>query len=106
MIRNTKIGISDPKIDQVVFFKPWQGKDTKKKAYPVIINSGQYMTEHGLSNFWYWQKISPTVGRISKNIEHGYGKFTLAKGYSVKIINMTLVLEETISKVIRKVTIF
>lgn len=93
MITDTKEHISNPKPHQVVFFKPWMGKNEKrKKAYPVIINDGQYMGQHGLSNFWDWQRLSLT-GRINKNVEHGYGNFTIAKGFKISVVTETLVYE-------------
>ena len=84
MITDTGILISNPNVNQIVFFKPWQDKyDKRKKAYPVIINSGDYLSDGSVSNFWYWQRITPS-GRINPIIEHGYGNFTEATGYEVK----------------------
>lgn len=83
MITNTGEKIEDPRVNQVVFYKPWQGKtDKRKKAYPVIIKSGQYLSNGRLSNFWDWQRITPT-GRINPKVECGYGNFTKASGYEV-----------------------
>jgi hypothetical protein len=104
MITNTKVEIKSPKINQVVFFKPWQGKDAKKKAYPVIINDGQYMGQHGLSNFWDWQRLSPT-GKINKKVENGYGNFTLANGFVIKVVTETLVADKTATLVARHITV-
>jgi hypothetical protein len=82
MLTNTEIPISNPSVNQIVFFKPWQGKnDKRKKAYPVIINSGNYLSNGLISNFWYWQRITP-LGNINSTIEHGYGNFTEATGYN------------------------
>ena len=84
MLKDSNVRISDPAINQVVFFKPWQGKNAnRKKAYPVIINSGKYLSNGLLSNFWEWQRVSPT-GRINNNIESGYGNFTVAWNYEVQ----------------------
>ncbi len=94
MIKDTKYKINEPKVNQVVFFKPWQSKkEAKKKAYPVIINDGQYMGTYGLSNFWNYQRISPT-GRINRNVEQCYGNFTLASGFIIRVIAETLVTDE------------
>ena len=83
MITNTDEHIDEPRINQVVFFKPWQSKnDRRKKPYPVIIKSGQFYSNGRLSNFWDWQRVTPT-GRINPNVEHGYGNFTVASGYEV-----------------------
>lgn len=85
MLVNTNEQISDPKVNQVVFYQPWQGKnDKRKKAYPVIIKEGEYLSGGRLSNFWYWQRLSPT-GRINPKVEHGYGNFTIAEGYRTEI---------------------
>jgi len=84
MLMNSEIQISNPSVNQIVFFKPWQDKyDKRRKAYPVIINSGHYEIDGRLSNFWYWQRISPS-GKINPIVEHGYGNFTEATGYEVK----------------------
>ena len=84
MLVNTNEHIQDPEKDQVVFFKPWQGKtDNRKKAYPVIINTGCFLSGGRVSNFWYWQQLTPT-GRVRPEIEHGYGNFTIASGYEVQ----------------------
>lgn len=84
MLVNTGKEIRKPKIGQVVFFQPWQGKnDNRKKAYPVIITDGQYMGTHGVSNFWYWQRLTPS-GRIKPEVEHGYGNFTEASGWELE----------------------
>jgi hypothetical protein len=83
MITNTTKVIINPETDQVVFFKPWMNKnDKRKKAYSIIINSGEYIRNGRLSNFWYWQRISPS-GRINPKVEYGYGNFTIAEGYEV-----------------------
>lgn len=37
----------------------------------VKIIDGQYMGEHGLSNFWYWREVKKG-GKLGKK-EHGYG---------------------------------
>jgi hypothetical protein len=66
-----------------VFYKPWQGKnDRRKKPYPVIIKSGAYLRNGLLSNHWDWQRVTPT-GRINPKVECGYGNFTIASGYEV-----------------------
>ena len=84
MIINTGTEISSPKVNQVVFYQPWQGKtDRRKKAYPVIINSGDLFVDGRVSNFWYWQRLTLT-GRINPKVEHGYGNFFAAKGYKVE----------------------
>ena len=83
MLINTGKKINNPQKDQVVFFQPWMGKtDKRKKPYPVIINFGSYLDgiSSRISNFWYWQRLTPT-GRIRKEIEKGYGNFTVAEGY-------------------------
>jgi hypothetical protein len=83
MITNTGIHIKEPKVNQVVFFKPWQGKnEMRKKAYPVIIVDGQYLSNGLISNFWSWQRLTPT-GRINPKVECGYGNFFQAEGYKV-----------------------
>ena len=104
MITDTKHPISNPKVNQIVFFKPWQGKDAKKKAYPVIINDGQYMGTYGLSNFWDYQRISPT-GRINKNVEQCYGNFTLAKNITVRVVTETIFLDKILTLATRKITV-
>lgn len=86
MLKNIGEEIRDPKQNQVVFYQPWQGEtDKRKKPYPVIINSGCFLdpTFGSLSNFWYWQKLTPT-GRIKPEIEQGYGNFFIAEGYEVQ----------------------
>ena len=76
--------IRNPQLNQVVFFQPWQGKtDSRKKAYPVIINKGDFLVDGRVSNFWYWQRLTPT-GRIKGKQEHGYGNFFEARGYLVE----------------------
>jgi hypothetical protein len=57
-----------------------------KKNYPcdVLIISGEYMGEYGLSNYWTWKRILKN-GKLGP-IESGYGDFTKPKGkYKVKI---------------------
>jgi hypothetical protein len=110
MITDTNTHISEPKKNQVVFFKPWQGKkDAKKKAYPVIINDGEFFTKGihgGLCNFWDWQRVSPS-GRINKNVEKGYGNFTIAEGFGVKVVTNTITIgDKSTSKLSRKITVF
>lgn len=84
MLVNTNEYIQEPIKDQVVFFQPWEGKtDKRKKPYPVIINEGCFLSGGRVSNFWYWQRLTPT-GRIRPEIEHGYGNFTIAEGYEVQ----------------------
>jgi len=84
MLINTNKEINNPKINQVVFFQPWKGKnDHRKKPYPVIINSGNLFVNNLMSNFWYWQRITPS-GRIRPEIEHGYGNFFIAEGYELQ----------------------
>ena len=84
MLINTGEHIADPSHNSIVFFQPWQNnRERKKKPYPVIINSGNYLSGGRISNFWYWQRISPT-GRINPKIEHGYGNFSIATGYEVR----------------------
>jgi len=83
MLVNTGIQVSEPAMNQVVFYQPWQGKnDRRKKAYPVIIKDGAYLRNGRLSNFWDWQRLSPT-GRINPKVECGYGNFFKAEGYEV-----------------------
>jgi hypothetical protein len=83
MITNTGVKINEPKVNQVVFYQPWQGKnDRRKKAYPVIIIDGAYYRNGLLSNFWDWHRLSPT-GRINPKRECGYGNFTEAEGVEV-----------------------
>ena len=38
----------------------------------VEIVDGQYWGSHGLSNFWYWQKVLPD-GTLDSEKLHGYG---------------------------------
>lgn len=84
MLTNTGEQVQDPKADQVVFFQPWQGKtDNRKKAYPVIIKEGCFLSGGRVSNFWYWQRLTPT-GRIKSEVEHGYGNFFVAEGYELQ----------------------
>ena len=84
MLVNTGEQINDPELDQVVFFQPWMGwNDKRKKPYPVIINNGCFLSGGAISNFWYWNRLTPT-GRIKGEEEHGYGNFTRAEGYSVE----------------------
>lgn len=84
MLVNTNENIDSPSVNSVVFYTPRSNNiGRKKKPYPVIINSGQYNVNGRLSNFWYWQRISPT-GRIKPEIEHGYGNFTVAEGYEIQ----------------------
>jgi hypothetical protein len=83
MIKNTGISIDSPKIGEVVFYQPWQEKnDSRRKPYPVIIVHGAYLQNGLISNFWNWQRLTPS-GRIKPKIECGYGNFTKASGYSV-----------------------
>lgn len=83
MITNTGKMVKEPKVNEVVFYQPWQNKrDFQKKSYPVIIKSGNYLSNGLLSNFWYWQRLTPT-GRINPKVECGYGNFTEATGYDV-----------------------
>jgi hypothetical protein len=74
MITNTEKKIVEPGIGK---------NDGRKKAYPVIIDSGEFCVGGRVSNFWYWQRLSPT-GRINPKVEHGYGNFFLAEGYEVQ----------------------
>jgi hypothetical protein len=106
MITNTKIIITSPKVNQVVFHKAFQGKDAGKKAYSVIINDGQYRdgTFSRLSNFWSWQKVSST-GRINKKVENGYGNFTIANGFKIRIVTETIVADKTTTLVTRHITV-
>lgn len=106
MITNTNEPISSPEKNQVVFFKPWEDeKDKRKKAYPVIINEGQFFSNGAISNFWYWQRITPT-GKIKPKIEHGYGNFTIAIGYSAIITNhSTITNNEIVEKIERTINI-
>lgn len=87
MLVNTNVKISDPDRNQVVFFRPWcdikQGETGKE--YPVIINSGRYLSGGRLSNYWTWCKVTPT-GKISEKIESGYGNFYIAEGFEVEIV--------------------
>ena len=84
MLINTGEQIRNPKLGEVVFFQPWQGKtDKRKKAYPVIINSGCFLSGGRVSNFWYWHRLTPT-GRVKGEEEHGYGNFFIAEGYKVE----------------------
>lgn len=83
MILNTDIQISDPKVNQVVFYQPPRKFDKDKKPYPIIINEGCYLSNGRLSNFWQWQRLTPS-GRIRPKIENGYGNFTKAKGWKVE----------------------
>jgi hypothetical protein len=41
-------------------------------GYKVKIVSGQYMGEHGLSNFWHWKRVLKS-GKLSSKEECGYG---------------------------------
>jgi hypothetical protein len=83
MITNTGIEVKEPRINQVVFYQPWQGKnDHRKKPYPVIIVGGCYLSNGLLSNHWDWHRLSPT-GRINPKKEYGYGNFTKAEGVEV-----------------------
>ena len=86
MITDTGLPNFNPKVNEVVYFRPWMTEnDSKKKPYPVIINSGRFYKEDGtLSNFWHWQRVGRVTGRINPNIECGYGKFTKATGYTVE----------------------
>ena len=84
MITNTGEQIRDPKVGEVVFFQPWQGKtDKRKKPYPVIINSGCFLSGGRVSNWWSWNGLTPT-GRIKPTVEIGYGNFFKAEGYEVQ----------------------
>ena len=38
----------------------------------VEITGGQFMGEHGVSNFWYWKRVSKN-GKLKKKEYHGYG---------------------------------
>jgi hypothetical protein len=85
MLVNTGEQIRNPKINQVVFFQPWQDRrERRKKPYPVIINDGCYVDPiyQRLSNHWTWQRLTPT-GRIRPEVEGGYGNFTKAEGYEI-----------------------
>jgi len=83
MLVNTGERINDPKVNQVVFFQPWKGKtDKRKKAYPVIINGGCFLSGGRVSNWWNWHRLTPT-GRITGAENQGYGSFTKAEGYNV-----------------------
>ena len=86
MIVDTGLPNFNPRVNEIVFFKPWMGEnDHKKKPYPIIINSGRFYDEDGrLNNYWHWQKVSQVTGRINPNIESGYGRFSKATGYSVE----------------------
>lgn len=87
MIKDTGIGISDPRVGSVVFFHPWMKKKkdgTPYKPYPVLITSGQYLSGGMLSNFWSWQRVYST-GRLKKEGETGYGNFTMAEGVKVSL---------------------
>lgn len=83
MLIDTNKQINSPKVNQVVFFHPARKMKYKpRKSYPVIINEGCFLSNGRVSNFWEWQKLTPT-GFIRKT-EHGYGRFTIASGYEVQ----------------------
>ena len=85
MITNTDIRINNPKVNEVVFYQPPRTfKRRDKKPYPVIIKEGCYLSNGRLSNFWYWQRVTPS-GRIKSGDEHGYGNFTKAEGWKIEI---------------------
>jgi hypothetical protein len=102
MITNTGREISAPNKNKVVFFKPWQGKDARKKAYPVIINDGQFLSNGRISNFWDWQRVNPTTGKINSKAENGYGNFTVATGFSISINENSIVSAEGTKREVKR----
>lgn len=85
MLVNTKEKVNSPKIGDVVYFQPWKGStDKRKNAYPVLIRSGGFLSNGRISNFWYWQPLTPT-GRPKGEVEHGYGMFFVAEGWKTEV---------------------
>ena len=48
------------------------GKANLGAGRPIMITGGQFMTEGGLSNFWYWKYVQPD-GSLSVKGNCGYG---------------------------------
>jgi len=85
MITYTDKKISSPEINTVVFYQPFYSEnDKRKKAYPVLIKTGDYFRNGRVSNFWYWQPLTGT-GKFKGKVGHGYGIFTVAEGWEVEI---------------------
>ena len=49
-----------------------KGKAKSGKGRPVKVIDGHFMTEGGLSNFWYWRRVDKS-GNLSKKTFSGYG---------------------------------
>ena len=83
MLTITKNRVREPRPDEVVFYQPRNyDNQNHKKPYPVIVSSVKFEIGGRVSNFFYWQSITPT-GRIRDKVEHGYGNFYAAEGWSV-----------------------
>ena len=72
---------NDPRIDEprkysIVWHTGWQQNDEKYPCHVYILN-GQYYSNGGTSNFWYWKRILPN-GSLAKE-EYGYGDFRLPR---------------------------
>jgi hypothetical protein len=57
-----------------------------RKGKIVYISDGQYMGEHGLSNFWHWHIVDEKTGKLGPE-QNGYGGGfkKLPKGVKVEL---------------------
>ena len=65
--------VNEPSIGAIVKHTGWRFEDNKNYPCDVLIKSGKYMSNGGVSNFWYWQRVLDN-GALSET-EHGYGSF-------------------------------
>ena len=69
-------GIVPLQIDSYYVYSPDAEDDDqihKRSGYPVKVVSGKYFGAHGLSNFWYWQRVRAD-GSLDPREENGYGQ--------------------------------
>jgi hypothetical protein len=71
--------VKEPIPGQILYFKPFMDSMQYKIGdfYKVKIKKGQYWGSHGLSNFWYWERIDENNIAISE--ENGYGNFFISE---------------------------
>ena len=62
-----------PMIGTVVRHTGWGFKKDKNYPCDVLIISGEYMGQYGISNFWVWRRIL-NDGELAP-VEQGYGSF-------------------------------
>jgi hypothetical protein len=79
--------IKSPRIGSIVTHNGWGYNLKNPEDYPcdVYIESGTYLSNGRLSNYWWWRKVlkDNTLGEL----EGGYGDFSESENeYDIKII--------------------